>query len=200
MDIIYEKPRTLYERFVNVYCRHEKMFSTKEQLTKSAGMKWKKIKGNREEVERYISTAPKPKHKQTKLNFGAFSSFSKANSLTMGNDDNTVLCVIIPPTSPSTVKLPSLSVFPAETPAIIKTAIDFERHKVKYFLENFSSSLITDDVMRNDSFISGFSKFVEKLSQFKSLESSYLDDVQRSKKSKFQDEFSGHIKKSNISF
>ena len=148
-------------------------------------MKWKEIKGNREEVERYISTALKPKHKQTKLNFGAFSSYLKANSLTMDNDDNTVPCVIIPPTSPSTVKLPSLSDFSAETPAIIKTAIDFERHKIKYFLENFSS-LITDDVMRNDSFISGFSKFVEILLQFKSLESSYLDDVQRSKKSKFQ--------------
>ena len=70
-------------------------------------MKWKERQGNREEVERYISTAPKPKHTETKLNFDAFSSFSKANSLTMDNDDNTVKCVIIPPTSLSTVKLPS---------------------------------------------------------------------------------------------
>ena len=131
MDIIYKNPRTLYERFVNAYCRHENKFSTKEQLTKRAGIKWKEIKGNREEVERYISTVPKSKHKQTKLNFGAFSSFSKANSLTMDKNDNTVPCVIIPPTSTSTVKLPSLSDFSTETPSIVKTAIDFERHKVK---------------------------------------------------------------------
>ena len=54
--------------------------------------------------------------------------------------------------------------------------------------------------MRNDSFISGFSKFVEKLSQFKSLESSHLDDVQRSKKSKFRDELSDISKKVTFLF
>ena len=50
--------------------------------------------------------------------------------------------------------------------------------------------------MRNDSFISGFSKFVEKLSQFKSLESSYLDDV----KSKFRNELSDISKKVTFLF
>ena len=129
MDAINKNPRTLYERFVNVYCRHErKTYCTREELTKNAAIEYKEIKGNPDEVERYISSAPKPKHKQTKLSFVSLSSSAKpsmASALTADND-----FVAIPPKDQTSVQLPSLGDFTGEeTSTSTRNALHFEIQK-----------------------------------------------------------------------
>ena len=58
MDHIYKNPKTLYEKFVNAYCRYERRFCAREDLVKTALVKWNEMKSDKAAVEQYISAAP----------------------------------------------------------------------------------------------------------------------------------------------
>ena len=181
MDHIYKNPKTVYEKFVNAYCRYERRFYAREDLVKTALVKWNEMKSDKAAVEQYISAAPKvAKHKQIKLSFPAAAP-------------RNVPPPPPPPTPPPPQPTPSTSSFASGNAPVHNiidvtkdTAVDIKRHEVKNFLSNFAPSLLTDDVLNNDSFVSGVSNFVADISKFKLLESEYKVDAQRSTKTKLR--------------
>lgn len=75
IEKIYDKPRTQYELFVNAFCKVDGWrYADKEKVATAALSRWDEMKLKKSEdfhrtVQEYIASAPKPKYKQTTLNF-----------------------------------------------------------------------------------------------------------------------------------
>ena len=63
----------MYQNFVNTFQLLEKKPLTKEEIKNKAYLKWKEIKNDNNEVEKFPANAPKPTKKFNQLKIGGFS-------------------------------------------------------------------------------------------------------------------------------
>ena len=69
---IYPNPRNLYQEFVNAYKRQNGAYHTNEKIKQNADRVWTEIKQNKDNVNKFIKSAPpvtKSKYKQAALSF-----------------------------------------------------------------------------------------------------------------------------------
>ena len=70
--LIYKNPKGLYQNFVNTFQLLEKKPLTKEEIKNKADLKWKEIKNDKNEVDKFLASAPKPTKKFNQLKIGGF--------------------------------------------------------------------------------------------------------------------------------
>ena len=70
--LIYKNPEGLYQNFVNTFQLLEKKPLTKEEIKNKADLKWKEIKNDNNEVEKFLASAPKSTKKFNQLKIGEF--------------------------------------------------------------------------------------------------------------------------------
>ena len=70
--LIYKNPKGLYQNFVNTFQLLEKKPLTKEDIKNKADLKWKEIKNDKNEVDKFLASAPKPTKKFNQLKIGGF--------------------------------------------------------------------------------------------------------------------------------
>ena len=207
---VFKKPVNDYEKFVNAFACHEQgKHATKLRLIKKATDRWNEVKHDGEVIQRYISSAPKPRFRQAVLNFTAVPRVSQptptlATCAAIPETVNSMLPhpLATTPTTSSSLRSQSSTSFVLPILGDLSNeerrentsqpeGPKFEVRCVAEFFEKLCPSLLTEDVMKNESFVSSFSKCVGKLSQFHELYKSYSAHTQRSSKTKFRENLTG---------